>query len=148
MVKRAYQTNGKPTNGSRIIKTEVVCPNDTNPMGILQGGRLVQWMDIGAAVCAQNYAGSVCVTASIERINFMHPARVGDILLIEAEVNQAFRTSMVISVKAWASTIGQKGSRLISDSDFVFVAISTNGKPSPLPKFKQGLQAVGKTKRV
>ena len=49
----------KTPGRSRVLKTEVVCPNDTNPMGILQGGRLVQWMDIAAAVCAQRflYAG-------------------------------------------------------------------------------------------
>jgi acyl-CoA hydrolase len=46
------------------IKTEAVCPNDTNPMGILQGVHLVEWMDIAAAVCAQTAAAKICVTAN------------------------------------------------------------------------------------
>ena len=44
--------NHKVPSALATVKTEVVCPNDANPMGILQGGRLVEWMDIGAAVCA------------------------------------------------------------------------------------------------
>ena len=55
---------------SETIKTEVVCPNDANPMGLLQGGRLVEWMDIGAAVCAQTHSGKICVTASINQVDF------------------------------------------------------------------------------
>lgn len=125
----------------KTVKTEVVCPNDTNPMGILQGGRLVQWMDIAAAVSAQTYAGCICVTVSIDSVSFKHPARVGDILIIEAEVTRVFRTSMVIAVKAWASAVGKKSRKLISSSDFVFVAINKKGKPTPLTPRKQNQQA-------
>ena len=60
----------KTPTASETIKTEVVCPNDTNPMGILQGGRLVEWMDIAAAVCAQTHAEKICVTASIDKVDF------------------------------------------------------------------------------
>lgn len=50
----------KIPSDSLIFKTEVVCPNDTNPMGILKGGRLVEWMDIAAAVSAQTHAEKIC----------------------------------------------------------------------------------------
>ena len=70
---------------SKVCKTEVVCPNDTNPMGILQGGRLVQWMDIAAAVCAQTHAAKICVTASMDTVSFTQPAHVGDIITMEAD---------------------------------------------------------------
>lgn len=138
MVRSAQKKPAQSPDLERIVKTEVVCPNDTNPMGILQGGRLVQWMDIAAAVCAQTFAGCICVTASIDRVSFKHPAKVGDILVIEAVVTRTFRTSMVITVKAWASSVGQTARRLISDSDFVFVAINKKGKPTSLPLLKQG----------
>lgn len=52
----------KLPSASVTVKTEVVCPNDTNPMGMLQGGQLVHWMDIAAAVCAQVHAEKICVT--------------------------------------------------------------------------------------
>jgi acyl-CoA hydrolase len=89
-------------NYSKTTKTEVVCPNDTNPMGILQGGRLVQWMDIAAAVCAQTHSGKICVTVSIDTVSFIRPAYVGDILTIEAKITRAFTTSMEIMVSAWS----------------------------------------------
>ena len=90
----------RSTNFSKTIKTEVVCPNDTNPMGILQGGRLVQWMDIAAAVCAQTHSGKICVTASIDTVSFKRPAYVGEIVTIEARITRAFTTSMEIMVSA------------------------------------------------
>jgi acyl-CoA hydrolase len=115
---------------STVIKTEVVCPNDTNPMGILQGGRLVQWMDIAAAVCAQTHAEKICVTASIDKVSFEKPARVGDIVVMEAKLTRAFNTSMEIRVQAWAQRVGSKLKNKVSESYFLFVALDDNGKPS------------------
>ena len=77
----------KTSKNSETIMTEIVCPNDTNPMGILQGGRLVQWMDIASAICAQNHAEHICVTASIDSVKFKTPAKVGDIITIKAIIN-------------------------------------------------------------
>ncbi|MBK7816171.1 MAG: hypothetical protein IPJ60_00645 [Sphingobacteriaceae bacterium] len=91
--------------------TEIVCPNDTNPMGILQGGRLVQWMDIASAVCAQNHSEHICVTASIDSVKFKSPAKVGDIITIKARITRAFNSSMEIFVQAWAKKL--EGSKLI-----------------------------------
>lgn len=115
---------------SKIIKTEVVCPNDTNPVGILLGGQLVQWMDIAAAVCAQTHTGKVAVTASIDSVSFKSPARVGDVVTIEAKITRAFSTSMEISVRAFTSNVQVIKKQLISQSYFTFVAIDENGKPS------------------
>ena len=64
----------KSSKQSVVITTEVVCPNDVNPMGILQGGRLVQWMDLASAICAQSHAENICVTASIDSVSFKAPA--------------------------------------------------------------------------
>lgn len=86
----------KTPKHSETIMTEVVCPNDTNPMGILQGGRLVQWMDIASAVCTQNHAEHICVTASIDSVKFKSPAKVGDIITIKARITRSFNSSMEI----------------------------------------------------
>lgn len=117
---------------SKIVKTEVVCPNDTNPLGILLGGQLVQWMDIAAAVCAQTHAGKICVTASIDSVSFEKPARVGDVVTVEAKITRAFTSSMEIVVRAWASSVSKIKKQLISQSYFTFVAIDEAGKPSPV----------------
>lgn len=117
---------------SIIHKTEVVCPNDTNPMGILQGGRLVQWMDIAAAVCAQTHAGKICVTVSIDTLSFKNPASVGDIITIEAKICRAFTSSMEIFVRAWSKNVLSTKKQLISESYFTFVALDDHGKASPV----------------
>jgi len=109
--------------------TEVVCPNDTNPMGILQGGRLVQWMDTASAVCAQNHAEHICVTASIDSVKFKSPAKVGDIITIKAKITRSFKSSMEIFVQAWAKKILSQNAYLINEAYFTFVALDDNGSP-------------------
>ncbi|MFZ1806280.1 MAG: acyl-CoA thioesterase [Cyclobacteriaceae bacterium] len=126
----------KTPSQSRTIKTEVVCPNDTNPMGILQGGRLVQWMDIAAAVSAQIHAEKICVTASIDKVSFENPAFVGDVITIEAKLTRVFTRSMEIFVSAWSSNILRTKHLLISESYFTFVALDDNGRPTAVPPVK------------
>jgi len=112
---------------SETIKTEVVCPNDTNPMGILQGGKLVEWMDIAAAVCAQTHAGKICVTASINQVDFNAAAKVGDIITICARITRSFNSSMEIFVQSFARKVLEGKKYLISEAFFTFVALDENG---------------------
>lgn len=118
----------KTPSYSETIKTEVVCPNDTNPMGILQGGRLVQWMDIAVAVSAQTHADGICVTASIDNVKFYHSAKVGDILTIRARVTRAFNTSMEIMVEAFVRDVYHNNPKPLSLAYFTFVAIDKEAK--------------------
>lgn len=120
----------KSPSFSKTIKTEVVCPNDTNPMGLLKGGRLVDWMDIAAAVCAQTHSGKICVTASIHEIDFKAAVKVGEIIEITASITCAFSSSMEIFVQASARDVLSTEKCLISEAYFTFVAIDKNGAPS------------------
>ena len=120
--------NFKIPSASETIKTEVVCPNDTNPMGILQGGKLVEWMDIAAAVCAQTHAGKICVTASINQVDFNAAANIGDIITITATITRSFNSSMEIFVQSFARKVVQGKKYLISEAYFTFVAFDENGK--------------------
>ena len=128
----------KKSSDSETIKTEVVCPNDSNPMGILQGGRLVEWMDIAAAVCAQTHAGKICVTASINHVDFNAAAKVGDIITIKAGITRAFNTSMEIYVQAFARKVLEGKKYLISGAYFAFVALDENGKAAEVIAVKPG----------
>lgn len=122
------QMKTKPASASAITKTEVVCPNDTNPMGILQGGRLVEWMDIAAAVCAQTHADKICVTAAINQVVFNAAANVGDIVTIHAKITRAFTSSMEVWVQAYARKVLKAKKYLISEAYFHFVALDKKGK--------------------
>ncbi|MDP2385762.1 MAG: acyl-CoA thioesterase [Bacteroidota bacterium] len=126
----------KTSKKSETIMTEIVCPNDTNPMGILQGGKLVQWMDIASAICAQNHAEHICVTASIDSVKFKTPAKVGDIITIKAKMTRSFNSSMEIFVQAWAKKILSQKAYLINEAYFTFVAIDDNAKPTSVPEIK------------
>ena len=123
----------KTPASSAVIKTEVVFPNDTNPLSILLGGRLVEWMDVAAAVCAQNHAGRICVTASIDNVSFEHPAKVGDVVFIRAAITRAFTTSMEIIVEAKAKNVFEAEQKLISTAYFTFVALDENALASRVP---------------
>lgn len=128
----------KPVSASRVIKTEVVCPNDTNPVGILKGGVLVQWMDIAAAVTAQTHSEKICVTASIDEVSFISPARNGDILIIESVITRAFTTSMEIFAYASRKKIEDGSLARVANAYFTFVALDKNGSPSPVPPVTPG----------
>lgn len=126
----------KTTRSSETIMTEVVCPNDANPMGMLLGGKLVQWMDIASAVCAQNHAEQICVTASIGMVSFKASATIGEIITIRAKIIRAFKTSMEIGVKVWSKKVVEKNKRLINEAYFTFVAIGENSLPVLVPALK------------
>ncbi|RYG48319.1 MAG: acyl-CoA thioesterase [Chitinophagaceae bacterium] len=124
---------GKYTSASKVTKTEVVCPNDTNPVGILKGGVLVQWMDIAAAVTSQTHSEKICVTASIDKVNFHAPARNGDIIIIESNVTRAFTTSIEIYTEAFRKKIENGSLEKVASAYFTFVALDAEGRPAAVP---------------
>lgn len=128
----------KKPSESETIKTEVICPNDTNPMGILKGGRLVEWMDIAAAACAQTHAEKICVTASINRVDFYEAGKTGDVVIISARITRSFNTSMEIFVYASAKNVLTGQSNLIGQGYFTFVALDNNGKTTKAIPVKPG----------
>ncbi len=81
--------------------TEIVFPNDANPLGNVMGGRIMHWIDICAAIAAGRHARTPVVTASVDQIDFHRPVRVGGVLVIRATVNCTGRTSMEVGVKMW-----------------------------------------------
>lgn len=93
-------------------------------------------MDIAAAVCAQTHAEATCVTASMGKVSFINPAKVGDIVTIEAKVTRAFTTSMEIRVQAWTQCVGKIIKEKLSESYFTFVALNEKSKPTCIKSVK------------
>ncbi len=119
---------------SQVITTQLVLPNDTNGLGNLLGGTLMHWIDIAAAIAAQRHADRVCVTASVDELNFHHPVRLGDVVTLQASVNRAFRTSMEIGVVVTAESRSGHDSRRANNAYLTFVAIDESGKPVDVPE--------------
>lgn len=119
---------------TQVTTTQIVLPNDTNQLGNLLGGTLMHWIDIVAAIAAQRHAGRVCVTASVDEINFHHPIKLGEVVELHASVNRAFNTSMEIGVVVHA--YGRPGDvpRRANDAYLTFVAINDQGKPVKVPQ--------------
>jgi acyl-CoA hydrolase len=126
----------KTPSESETITTQVVYPNDTNPMGMLQGGKLVQWMDTASAVCAQIHAGKIAVTVSLNNVVFLNPAKIGDVITIKAKMTRAFGTSMEVFAQVWARSITSTEKTLINEAYFTFVALDADSKPAPVCQIK------------
>ena len=82
----------KTVANSFVMMTELVLPNHTNQLGNLLGGQLMHWIDICAAISAAKHSQRVCVTASVDKIDFHHPIKLGNVVTIMASVNRAFNT--------------------------------------------------------
>ncbi len=119
----------KSVSNSIVTMTELVLPHHTNQLGNLLGGQLMHWIDICAALSASRHAQRVCVTASVDRIDFLHPVKLGDVVTLNAAVNRVFNTSMEVGVEIFASN-HVKDTRVHSNSAFLtFVSVDEKLKP-------------------
>jgi acyl-CoA hydrolase len=123
----------KPVSASRTELVEVVLPNDTNPLGNVLGGRVMHLIDIAGAIAAHRHANSLVVTASVDHIDFRHPIKVGNLIVLKSQVNRVFHTSMEVGVEVYSEDV-LTGERVHTSSAYVtFVAIGSDGKPRPVP---------------
>ncbi|MBX2975229.1 MAG: acyl-CoA thioesterase [Ignavibacteriaceae bacterium] len=127
-------TNSKVVSDSTIIMTELVLPNHTNQLGNLLGGQLMHWIDICAALCAAKHSQRVCVTASVDKIDFHHPIKLGEVVSLSASLNRVFNTSMEVGVKVYAESY-KSGKKIHSNTAYLtFVGVDENGKPVQAPQ--------------
>ena len=114
----------KTVKASQVQKIELVLPNDTNILGNLLGGKLMHWIDIAAALSASRHCNSVAVTAAVDDLNFHHPIKLGDVVILKAAVNRAFGTSMEVGVRVEVENF-MTGEILHSNSAYLtFVSIN------------------------
>ena len=124
----------KAIKDSQVIMHELVLPNDTNVLGNVHGGRVMCLMDICAAMTAYKHARKPVVTASVDQLDFLAPAKKGDILILKSSVNYTHRTSMEIGVRIDAESPLTGDVRHTATAYLTFVAIDGNNKPSEIPK--------------
>ncbi|MCG8327920.1 MAG: acyl-CoA thioesterase [Chitinophagales bacterium] len=123
----------KKVSESKTVMTEMVMPNDTNPMGNLMGGNLLRWMDIASGICAGKHCEKHVVTASVDHVSFQKPIRNGDVVTLEATVTRAFRTSVEVYVEVFANDIKGGNARRCNHAYYTFVGLDdNNGKPVPI----------------
>ena len=119
---------------SFVSMTELVLPNDTNTLDNLMGGRLMHWMDIVSAICAQKHSNRIVVTASVDNISFKHPIRRGNVVTLRAKVTRAFQSSMEIRIDVDAEDVPSANKFESNAAYFTFVALGADGKPTDVPE--------------
>ncbi|MGO9480659.1 MAG: acyl-CoA thioesterase [Candidatus Kryptoniota bacterium] len=119
----------KPVNESQVEMVELVLPNDTNQLGNLLGGRLMHWIDISAAMAATRHSNHVCVTAAVDELRFLHPIRLGELVILKASINRVFNTSMEVGVKVFSENPLTGEKRHSNSAYLTFVSIDHESRP-------------------
>jgi len=127
-------TKSKPVNHSKTTMTELVMPNDTNPLGNLMGGNLLRWMDIAASICAAKHCESLVVTVSVDLVSFDEPILLGEVVTLKTTVTRAFNTSIEINVQVYASNFQGGGTRKCNSAYFTFVALNEDKTTKKVPR--------------
>ena len=126
----------KRVKDSAVEMTEIVMPQDTNTVGTIFGGKIMQWMDIAAAICGFRHCRTAVVTASVDALHFHAPVLSGDIVSIKASVNYTGKTSMEIGVRVEAEG-PFSGKKIHASSAYLtFVATDGDGKPISTPSIR------------
>jgi acyl-CoA hydrolase len=119
---------------TRCVMTQIVMPMHTNGVaGVMFGGVMMQWIDVCAGVAAMRLAGGAVVTASIDRLDFLSPVQVGEIVVLQAQVNSAARTSMEVGCRVETEDMRTRTRAYVTKAYLTFVATDANGRPRPLP---------------
>tara|TARA_B100000029_G_scaffold507856_1_gene593423 strand:- start:60 stop:524 length:465 start_codon:yes stop_codon:yes gene_type:complete len=124
----------KKVKESQVIMHELVLPNDTNILGNVLGGKVMHYMDICAAMSAYKHARTPVVTASVDRLDFLSPAKKGEILILRSSVNFTGNTSMEVGVKIETENPISGRVRHTASAYLTFVSLDENKRPLNLPR--------------
>jgi len=114
--------------------TQIVMPTHTNgPSGVMFGGVMMQWIDVCSGVAAMRHAGGRVLTASIDRLDFMHAVHCGAVVVLHAQVNFAGRTSMEVGCRVETEDMSTRSRRYTTKAYLTFVAVDEAGEPRPVP---------------
>jgi uncharacterized protein (TIGR00369 family) len=132
---------GRAASESQAVMSELMMPQHANNLGNVFGGVILSLIDRVAAVAATRHARGPCVTVSIDRVDFLQPIHLGELVTALASVNYAGRTSMEVGVRVEAENL-LTGERRHTNSCYVtYVAIDAGGRPTPVPAVQPETEA-------
>lgn len=126
----------KPVRASATQLADLTYPPNANIHGTVFGGFILALVDKAAAVCAMRHAGKPCVTVAMERVEFLVPIRVGELVLVEARLNHAGKSSMEIGVEVYAEDLKSGQRRHANTCLVTMVAIGDDMRPSSVPPLR------------
>ena len=126
----------KTVKNSQVIMHELVLPNDTNLLGNVLGGRVMHLMDMCSAMSAYKHARSAVVTASVDHLDFLAPAKKGDIMILKSSVNYTGNSSMEVGVRIESENPKTGKKKHTVSAYLTFVSLNLNGKPQKISPIK------------
>ena len=129
---RPYEP-GRPTEATLAV---VMLPEDANPDGFVHGGAIMKLADTAAGVCAARYARCRVATVAVENMTFISPAQIGDVITVHARLARVGRTSLTIAIQVCAEGRMDEEARQTSTGRFIFVALDSHGRPTPVPPLR------------
>lgn len=123
----------KTTESSQVTMVELMLPSHSNFSGKIHGGHILSLMDQVAFACASKHSSQYCVTASVNRVDFLHPIQVGELVSLKASINYTGRTSMVVGLRVESENIKTGEIKHCNSSYFTMVAKDDDGQSVPVP---------------
>jgi acyl-CoA hydrolase len=122
----------KRSADSTTEMVQVVLPNDANPLGFILGGSLMHLIDIAAAIAGHRHTRQLLVTAAVDELQFLHPIKIGDLVILKARVTCTFTTSLEVQVEVHSEETLTGRRQLTSCAYLTLVAISRDGARLPV----------------
>ena len=123
----------KTVQSTSVVMSHMMLPPDANPAGIVHGGVVMKHIDDAAGVVAVRHSAGPAVTASIDRLDFHHPAFIGNLLTVKAAINLTGRTSMEIGARVETEDPVTGVINHTASAYLTFVALDENNRPREIP---------------
>ena len=123
----------KSWRASASETVQVVLPNDSNPLGYILGGTVMHLIDITGAIACHRHTNALALTAGVDRLDFLHPIKVGDMIILKSRVTATFHTSLEVEVEVFSESITSGERKLTSRAFLTFVSLDSDGKPKRVP---------------
>jgi acyl-CoA hydrolase len=124
----------KHPSESLTVLTDLVLPSETNALNNLFGGELLARMDRAASISAGRHSRRIAVTASVNHVAFNKAIPLGSVVIIEAKVSRAFKTSMEVYLDVWVEDRESGKRTKANEAIYTFVAVDETGKPVEVPQ--------------
>jgi len=123
----------KRPEDSATEMVQVVLPNDANPLGFILGGTVMHLIDIAGAIACHRHTRSLLVTAAVDGLEFLHPIKVGDLIILRSRVTCTFSTSLEVEVEVFSEETVTGRRQMTSRAYLTFVAIDRDGRKHRVP---------------
>ena len=126
----------KPVSASKVTLSQLMHPEHANLLGNVHGGWIMKLVDEAGALACMRHAQRKVVTVAIDSMTFRQPIRIGDLIILNAEVTYTGRTSLEAEVQVLAENPVTGEQTYTNNAYLVYVALDDDGKPTVVPPLR------------